>query len=82
METIESQGDRMSGRRIRRLFFVAGGVILAAGLALAYVKYAPRRTPVGQPPLAAIRNGDLTPFTRAFDAGAGSTRVVLMLSPT
>ena len=55
---------------------------IAAGSVAAYMRLAPRRTPVGQPPLVKLANGNLAPFEQAFNANPGSTRVLLMLSPT
>ena len=72
----------MARKRRTRVFFLLATLALAAGLSVAYMQYAPRRTPEGQPPLASIPGGDLTPFAVAFDARAGSTRVLAMLSPT
>jgi len=60
---------------------VAGAVVVVAG-GLTYIRYAPRRTPEGQPPLAVLQEGDLKPFEDAFDAATDSTRIVTLLSPT
>ena len=70
----------MQGKRV----FLIGALALAAGAAaITYMKYAPRRTPRGQPPLVNLSEDDLRPFERAFnDEGASRKRVVVMLSPT
>jgi hypothetical protein len=60
---------------------VAGVVVVVAG-GYAYLRYAPRRTPEGQPPLAVLQEGDLKPFEDAFNAATDSTRIVALLSPT
>lgn len=60
---------------------VAGAILVAAG-GFTYVRYAPRRTPEGQPPLVVLQEGDLKPFEDAFNAATHSTRIVALLSPT
>ena len=61
---------------------MAAVLFVAGGVAFAYIHYAPRRTPVGQPPLLFLAEGDLQPLEEAFNAHADSTRVLVMLSPT
>jgi hypothetical protein len=62
------------------------GAILAATLvcllALAWMTFAPRRVPEGQPPLARLGSGSLPAFRDAFNSGAGEVRVLVLLSPT
>lgn len=72
----------MLGKGVKRVLAVMGALVVAAGIAVVSMRYAPRRTPEGQPPLASLREGDLRSFEDAFNAGAGSTRVLAMLSPT
>ncbi|HEY3177144.1 MAG TPA: hypothetical protein VGK94_15430 [Candidatus Polarisedimenticolia bacterium] len=73
----------MSGKRTRRALLLIGALALTGGAAaIAYVKYAPRGTPRGQPPLITLSEDDLGPFERIFDEGASKKRVLVMLSPT
>lgn len=73
----------MPGKRAKRALFLIGILALTGGVgAITYVKYAPRRTPQGQPPLVNLSEGDLRPFVKVFNDGASSKRVVVMLSPT
>jgi hypothetical protein len=54
-------------------------VVLALAGALAYYRFIPGRTPVGQPPLA---NLDPASFEQQFRAAASGARILVMLSPT
>lgn len=72
----------MSNRWLKAAAVAIVGAVLLAGGAFAYLRYAPRRTPEGQPPLAVLQEGDPRPFEAAFDAATDSTRVVALLSPT
>lgn len=61
--------------------------VLAATLASAatyvgYEKWGPRHTPAGQPGLTALAPDDIEPLRQAFNAAAGETRVVALLSTT
>ena len=53
-----------------------------AGVWVAYHIYAPRRVPAGQPPLVRLTPENLGELREAFNAAAGTTRVIAMLSPT
>ena len=62
-------------------------VLLAAALfvlvaTLAWMRFAPRRVPAGQPPLATLEAGSLSAFRDAFNARDEQVRVLVMLSPT
>jgi hypothetical protein len=62
-------------------FIVLG--VTAAALILAWVYlWEPGSVPAGQQPLAALSSTNADQFVKAFDADTGSTRLVLMLSPT
>jgi hypothetical protein len=50
--------------------------------ALGWMKLAPRRTPEGQPSLVVLDSSSLDSFRSAFNDGAGSVRILVMLSPT
>ena len=70
-----------------RTFLKLGAVLVGAGLllgllALAWVKYAPRETPTGQPPLAALDASSLQAFRDSFNASSDRVRILVMLSPT
>ena len=71
----------MRSRAKVALTIVAVG-ILVAGSSGAYLRYAPRRTPAGQPDLQVLAKDDVAPFAAAFDAASDSIRVVALLSPT
>ena len=60
---------------------VAGATVLVMVVA-AYLRYAPRRTPAGQPDLQVLAKEDVKPFAAAFDAASDSIRIVALLSPT
>ena len=57
---------------------VAG--LLAAG-ALTYY-FAGDSAPANQPPLATLDAGSIDSLRRQFNAAAGETRIILLLSPT
>jgi len=54
-------------------------VVLAA---YAWLQYAPRAVPAGQPPLEKLQAGSLDAVKDAFNAGVGEVRLLVMLSPT
>jgi hypothetical protein len=61
---------------------ILGAAILALAGALAWIRYAPRRVPAGQPSLAVVDDRSIEPVRAAFDAGAGEIRILALLSPT
>jgi len=64
---------------------VLAGAALAGALtvgALLWLRYAPRRVPQGQPPLATLSPGSLPAFRDVFNASEGQVRVLVLLSPT
>jgi len=63
--------------RRKLVIIVVAALILAGGAA--YYALAPGRAPEGQPPLATL---DTLSFDQQFKAASGSTRVLVMLSPT
>ena len=70
---------------MRLLREVAVGGAAAATLVvgtLLWLEYAPRSVPEGQPPLATLSADSLPAFRSAFNAGHGSARVLVLLSPT
>jgi hypothetical protein len=70
-------------RPLARLLAALGALVLVAGgLGLTWVKYAPRRVPQGQPPLAALDLSSLPSFRDAFNGRAEEVRVLALLSPT
>lgn len=57
--------------------------VLGAALILGVVYlWGPGPVPAGQQPLTALSAGDVGQFAAAFNGAAGSTRLVLLLSPT
>lgn len=64
----------------RRLF--VGGVAVAAVLGGAIYLRAPGAVPQGQQPLVTLSPAQASGFETAFDAGAGTPQLVLLLSPT
>lgn len=70
-------------RLVLKVFLGAALVVVAAVLAAyAWIHYAPRRVPEGQPPLATVASGKLDGLRERFNAGGGAIRVLAMLSPT
>ena len=71
---------------LRRVVVAAGFSILAltaiAGAAFMWLNYAPRRTPDGQSALARLDEETLPALREEFNARAGETRIVVLLSPT
>ena len=72
----------MSNRWLKAAVIVVASGALAAVGGFAFLRHAPRQTPPGQPSLTVLHEGDLSPFEEAFNAAAGSTRIVALLSPT
>jgi hypothetical protein len=73
----------MSLRRIFVATAIAFLSIAAIGSAgWVWLIHAPRRTPAGQPALARLEAQTLPAFRDAFNARAGQTRIVVLLSPT
>jgi len=73
--------------RVRKAFksflVLLAAVILVSVAAFAWVRFAPRRVPAGQSPLAVLDEaGSLAAFRDAFNAGSEQVRVLVMLSPT
>jgi hypothetical protein len=72
--------------RLRRVVVAAGLSILAlaaiAGAVLVWLKHAPRRTPDGQSALSRLDEETLPALREEFNARAGETRIVVLLSPT
>lgn len=59
-----------------------GAVVVICTAAFAWMKLAPRRVPVGQPPLAMMDASSLPVFRDVFNTAEGEVRVLAMLSPT
>jgi hypothetical protein len=56
------------------------GIVIT--LVLAWFVLGSRRTPQGQQPLTSLDQSKFEQFKRDFDAAAGDTRLLLLLSPT
>ena len=70
-------------RALAKAALVAACVVVIAGAAgVAYLEYAPRQVPPRQPPLKSLREADVSEFLELFNAGSGSKRLLVMLSPT
>jgi hypothetical protein len=71
---------------LRRVFVAAALSILAlaaiAGAVFVWLNFAPRRTPEGQPALSRLDDETLPALREEFNARAGETRLVVLLSPT
>ena len=72
-----------------RFGVVLRGVAIALAVAVAiasagfaWLRYAPRRTPAGQPALFRLDAATLPAFREAFNAARSETRVIALLSPT
>lgn len=58
-------------------------LMVAVGvLAVALYLWGSNQTPLGQPPLVSLNQGNVTNFQQSFNAAAADTRIVLLLSPT
>jgi len=72
--------------RLRKVVLIVAGALLfvaaTAGAGLAWLRYAPRRTPPGQPALSRLDAATLGTFRDAFNDAAEETRVLLLFSPT
>jgi len=72
--------------RLRTVLIASTIALLAiaaiVGAGAAWLRYSPRRTPAGQPALSRLDAPALPAFRDAFNASAGSTRVIVLLSPT
>jgi hypothetical protein len=68
-------------RAFRVTAAIAGVVAVVALLAVRHVA-GPRRTPAGQPPLVKLSAENFDRLRDAFNAHAGQTRILAMLSPT
>jgi hypothetical protein len=49
---------------------------------LAYLRYGPRTTPVGQPPMVRLKPSNFSVFVKRFNTVHGEQRMLVMLSPT
>ena len=70
-------------RRLVRIL-VAAGMAAAVTLmaAAAWNQWGPRHVPEGQPPLGNVEAGGVESLRKAFNDAAGSTRVLVLASPT
>jgi hypothetical protein len=66
-----------------RLALLLGAlVLLGGGLAVAWLRYAPRHAPEGQPDLATLDASTLPGFRDTFNAHPDEIRLLVLLSPT
>lgn len=70
------------GKPLKSILVLAAAAILVCTAVYAWLKLAPRRVPVGQPPLATIRADSVPAFRDTFNAAEGEVRLLVMLSPT
>ncbi|PYK96909.1 MAG: hypothetical protein DME19_18130 [Verrucomicrobia bacterium] len=66
----------------RRGLPIVGVGILAVSAVFLYLRFGPRQTPPGQPPLVRLNPEDFHVLSERFNSGDGSLRVLVMLSPT
>lgn len=69
-------------KRLRVIGAILGTLVLVAVVALVWFRYAPRKTPKGQPPLQHLDAELLSVLRTAFNRNLTSTRLLVMLSPT
>ena len=67
---------------MKKILLIGGVLVLVVLVAVGYYRYAPRRVPAGQPPLAALTSENFPDFQRQFNDAADRVRVVTLLSPT
>jgi hypothetical protein len=66
----------------RRGLLISGIGILVSLSVFLYLRYGPRQTPHGQPPLVRLNWGNFHVLGERFNSGSGGLRVLVMLSPT
>jgi hypothetical protein len=69
-------------RALRWAAFASASLVVIGAATIAWVKLAPRPTPLGQAPLARLDAESFGQLRDAFNASADRTRVVALLSPT
>ena len=57
-------------------------IVIAAAVGASWYQFGGHRTAEGQRPLADLSTGSLDQFRTDFNAAAGETRMILLLSPT
>jgi hypothetical protein len=71
---------------IRTVLKVGASVVVAVLVVcltvFAWMTFAPRRVPPGQPPLSTLNASSLRAFREGFNASDGDVRVLALLSPT
>jgi hypothetical protein len=67
---------------IKALLVIFAAAFFVSAAVFAWMRFAPRRVPAGQPPLAILEAGSLAAFRDAFNAQSEQVRVLVMLSPT
>lgn len=67
---------------MKRTLWVMTAVVIALLLGAAFLAYAPREVPPGQPPLVYVNPQNFNDLRKQFNDSATSPRVLLMLSPT
>jgi hypothetical protein len=67
---------------VKGLLVAGAAIVLLATAAFAWLRWAPRRVPAGQPPLATLAPDSLQGFHATFNAAHGRVRVLALLSPT
>ena len=68
-------------KNARRTFGVSGFVLVVAA-AVAWYRFAPGETPVGQPPLVTVDAEALEGLRADFNRYGSETRLIVLLSPT
>jgi hypothetical protein len=63
----------------RRAFLI---LVAVAAIALGWYLYGNGVTPAGQPPLLSLTPENFHELRSRFNAGAGATRLIVLLSPT
>jgi len=73
----------MQRNQIRRRGLAIIGIGILIGLSvLLNFRYGPRQTPPGQSPFVRLNSKNFNVLIERFNSGAGSLRVLVMLSPT
>jgi hypothetical protein len=63
----------------KRAFWLVFAVMI---LVVAFYLWGSSSTPLGQPPLVSLNEGNISEFQQSFNATVSDTRIVLLLSPT
>ena len=68
--------------RLSRTVAIVASLAILVVMTFAWLRIGPRTTPTGQPAMGRLDASHLSRLRDAFNARAGETRLLVMLSPT